>query len=60
MTGFWKQCKVIVVSLQVVQKGIGYSPDEVTTALVSSDMKRVSDMKETLREFQVFLVNFEV
>lgn len=49
----------ILIDHNVVQKGIGYSPEEVTAALVSSDMKRVSDMKETLKQFQVFLVNFE-
>ena len=33
---------------------------EVTAALSSSDKKRVGEMKETLRQFQMFLVNFEV
>lgn len=46
--------------LQVVQKGIGHSPQEVTTALSSSDLKKVSDMKEIFRQFQLFLVDFEV
>lgn len=41
-------------------KGIGCSPVEVTTALSSSDKKRAGEMKETLRQFQMFLVNFEV
>lgn len=41
-------------------KGIGCSPVEVTAALSSSDKKRVGEMKETLRQFQMFLVNFEV
>lgn len=33
---------------------------EVTAALSSSDKKIVSDMKETMKQFQVFLANFEV
>lgn len=41
-------------------KGIGCSPVEVTAALSSSDKKRAGEMKETLRQFQMFLVNFEV
>ncbi|KAL9257931.1 RecQ-mediated genome instability protein 1-like protein [Drosera capensis] len=45
--------------LRVVQKGIGYSPEEVTAALTSSDTIRVGNMKETLKQFQIFLVNFE-
>ncbi|KAJ9163920.1 hypothetical protein P3X46_023542 [Hevea brasiliensis] len=49
----------ILIDHDVVQKGIGHSPEEVTGALSSSDAKRVGDMKETLRQFQIFLVNFE-
>ncbi|KAJ4850118.1 hypothetical protein Tsubulata_000587 [Turnera subulata] len=49
----------ILIDHNVVQKGIGYSPEEVTAALSSPDKKQVSDMKETLRRFQVFLANFE-
>lgn len=45
---------------QVVQKGIGHSPQEVTAAFSSSDLKKVSDMKEIFRQFQLFLVDFEV
>ncbi|XP_018626529.1 recQ-mediated genome instability protein 1 isoform X2 [Nicotiana tomentosiformis] len=45
--------------IKVVQKEIGFSPAEVTTALDSSDGKRISHMKETLKRFQKFLVNFE-
>lgn len=45
---------------QVVLKGIGHSPEEVTAALSSTDKTIVSAMKETLRKFQYFLVNFEV
>ncbi|KAF2302677.1 hypothetical protein GH714_000714 [Hevea brasiliensis] len=49
----------ILIDHDVVQKGIGHSPEEVIAALSSSDAKRVGDMKETLRQFQIFLVNFE-
>ncbi|KAG8652689.1 hypothetical protein MANES_06G122000v8 [Manihot esculenta] len=49
----------ILIDHDVVQKGIGHSPEEVTAALSSPDAKRVGDMKETLRQFQMFLVNFE-
>ncbi|XP_027773154.1 recQ-mediated genome instability protein 1-like isoform X2 [Solanum pennellii] len=38
---------------------IGFSPAEVNAALSSSDSKRVSDTKETLKCFQKFLINFE-
>lgn len=43
-----------------MQRGIGHSPEEVTAALTSSDMKVVNGMKETMKQFQIFLVNFEV
>ncbi|KAJ0110437.1 hypothetical protein Patl1_01261 [Pistacia atlantica] len=49
----------ILIDHNVVQNGIGYSPAEVTAALSSSDTKTVSDMKETFRQFQLLLVNFE-
>ncbi|KAJ6760973.1 RECQ-MEDIATED GENOME INSTABILITY PROTEIN 1 RMI1 [Salix purpurea] len=49
----------ILIDHNVVLKGIGCSPVEVTAALSSSDTKRVGEMKETLRQFQMFLVNFE-
>ncbi|XP_027148532.1 recQ-mediated genome instability protein 1 [Coffea eugenioides] len=49
----------ILIDHNVVQKGIGYSPEEVCAALASSDARRVSEMKETLKQFQSFLVNFE-
>ncbi|KAF5730970.1 recQ-mediated genome instability protein 1 [Tripterygium wilfordii] len=49
----------ILIDHNVVQRGIGYSPVEVTAALSSSDKKIVSDMKETLKQFQIFLANFE-
>lgn len=49
----------ILIDHNVVQNGIGHSPEEVTTALASSDTKRVSDMKEIMKQFQIFLANFE-
>ncbi|KAM4107713.1 hypothetical protein ACJW30_04G165500 [Castanea mollissima] len=49
----------ILIHHDVVQKGIGFSPEEVTAALSSPDNKIVSDMKETLKKFQIFLANFE-
>ncbi|XP_043724238.1 recQ-mediated genome instability protein 1 isoform X2 [Telopea speciosissima] len=50
----------ILIDHNVVQKGIGYSPEEVTAALSSSDGKRISDMKECMKQFQTFLANFEL
>ncbi|KAF3438740.1 hypothetical protein FNV43_RR21504 [Rhamnella rubrinervis] len=49
----------ILIDHKVVQKGIGYSPEEVTAALSSSDMSTVRDMKDVMKQFQIFLVNFE-
>lgn len=49
----------ILIDHDVVQKGIGYSPVEVTAALSSSDTNIVNNMKETMRKFQTFLANFE-
>ncbi|KAJ4728822.1 recQ-mediated genome instability protein 1-like [Melia azedarach] len=49
----------ILIDHNVVQKGIGYSPQDVTAALSSTDVKKVSDMKEIFRQFQLFLANFE-
>ncbi|GLU18573.1 hypothetical protein SLE2022_348650 [Rubroshorea leprosula] len=49
----------ILIDHNVVQRGIGHSPEEVTAALTSSDMKVVNGMKETMKQFQIFLVNFE-
>ena len=46
--------------IQVVQRGIGHSPEDITAALSSSDKQKASEMKETLKHFQRFLVNFEV
>ncbi|PHT51554.1 RecQ-mediated genome instability protein 1 [Capsicum baccatum] len=49
----------ILIDHALVQKKISFSPEEVTAAISSSDSKRVSDMKETLKCFQKFLINFE-
>ncbi|KAI3766032.1 hypothetical protein L2E82_16080 [Cichorium intybus] len=49
----------ILIDHNVVQRKIGYSPEEVNAALSSSDPSRVHDMKDTMKQFQVFLVNFE-
>lgn len=49
----------ILIDHNVAQQGIGYSPKEVTAALASSDVKIVSGMKDTLKQFQIFLANFE-
>lgn len=49
----------VLVDHDVVQRGIGFSPQEVSGALASSDAWQVKDMKETLKQFQIFLVNFE-
>ncbi|KAK4343544.1 hypothetical protein RND71_036638 [Anisodus tanguticus] len=49
----------ILIDHALVQKEIGFSPAEVTTALDFSYSKRVSDMKATLKCFQKFLINFE-
>ncbi|EYU23066.1 hypothetical protein MIMGU_mgv1a004176mg [Erythranthe guttata] len=49
----------ILIDHKVVQNAIGYSPQEVIAALASSEPKRVTEMKETMKQFQIFLVNFE-
>ncbi|XP_073146557.1 recQ-mediated genome instability protein 1 [Henckelia pumila] len=49
----------VLVDHDVVQRGIGFSPQEVSSALASSDARQVKDMKETMKQFQIFLVNFE-
>ncbi|CAI9280581.1 unnamed protein product [Lactuca saligna] len=49
----------ILIDHNVVQKKIGYSPEEVNAALSSRDSSRVHDMKNKMKQFQVFLVNFE-
>ncbi|XP_021286088.1 recQ-mediated genome instability protein 1 isoform X2 [Herrania umbratica] len=49
----------ILIDHNVVQKGIGHSPQEVTAALSSSDKQIGSGMKEIMRQFQTFLAHFE-
>ncbi|KAK9066390.1 hypothetical protein SSX86_013712 [Deinandra increscens subsp. villosa] len=49
----------ILIDHNIVQKKIGYSPEEINTALSSPDPSRVQDMKNTMKQFQVYLVNFE-
>ncbi|CAL9770225.1 unnamed protein product [Musa acuminata subsp. burmannicoides] len=49
----------VIIDHRVVQKGIGHSPEEVTSALSSTEKKTVSDMKDTLKTFQLFLAKFE-
>ena len=46
---------IILFFFQIVQKGIGYSPEEVTAALSSKDKKIVQEMKGTMRKFQYYL-----
>ncbi|OVA17457.1 protein of unknown function DUF1767 [Macleaya cordata] len=49
----------VCIDHNVVQKGIGYSPEQVTAALSSSNKNVVGQMKETMKQFQIFLANFE-
>ncbi|KAF5206551.1 Recq-mediated genome instability protein [Thalictrum thalictroides] len=49
----------VLIDHNVVQKAIGHLPEEVTAALSSLDNNVVSGMKETMKQFQYFLVNFE-
>ncbi|KAI3677182.1 hypothetical protein L1987_86804 [Smallanthus sonchifolius] len=49
----------ILIDHNIVQKKIGYSPKEINTALSSPDPSRVHDMKNIMKQFQVYLVNFE-
>ncbi|XP_065872937.1 recQ-mediated genome instability protein 1 [Euphorbia lathyris] len=49
----------ILIDHNLVQERVGHSPEEVTAALSSSDSKRVGDVKEALKQFQTFLLNFE-
>ncbi|KAK4771703.1 hypothetical protein SAY87_032235 [Trapa incisa] len=49
----------ILIDHNVVQNGIGHTPEEVTAALASEDKNVVSRMRETLKQFQLFLSNFE-
>lgn len=49
----------ILIDHNLVQKRVGHSPQQVTAALSSPDKKRVGEMKEILKQFQIFLANFE-
>ncbi|XP_021775834.1 recQ-mediated genome instability protein 1-like [Chenopodium quinoa] len=49
----------IFIHHNVVQKAIGYSPEEVNAALSSSNEKVVGGLKNKLNQFQLFLMNFE-
>ncbi|KAI3727071.1 hypothetical protein L1987_66880 [Smallanthus sonchifolius] len=49
----------ILIDHNIVQNKIGYSPEEINTALSSPDPSRVHDMKNIMKQFQVYLVNFE-
>ncbi|KAL8506359.1 hypothetical protein ACS0TY_017295 [Phlomoides rotata] len=44
----------IFIDHRVEQNRIGYSPQEVTNALASSESKCVSEMKEIMKKFQIF------
>ncbi|KAI3785886.1 hypothetical protein L1987_45012 [Smallanthus sonchifolius] len=50
----------ILIDHNIVQKKIAYSPEEINTALSSPDPSRVHDMKNIMKHFQDYLVNFEV
>ncbi|XP_068665357.1 recQ-mediated genome instability protein 1 [Aristolochia californica] len=49
----------VLVDHNVVQKGIGHSPKEVTAALSSQDKQSASTMREKMKQYQLFLANFE-
>ncbi|XP_062030148.1 recQ-mediated genome instability protein 1 [Rosa rugosa] len=49
----------ILIDHNVVQKRIGHSPEDVQAGLSSPDKAVVSKMKENMKQFQVFLANFE-
>nr|XP_043618319.1 recQ-mediated genome instability protein 1 [Erigeron canadensis] len=49
----------ILIDHNAVQKIIGFSPDEVNAAMSSADPSRVQGMKDTMKQFQAYLVNFE-
>lgn len=39
---------------------IGHSPEEVSAALSSSEKRIVTEMRETMKSFQLYLARFEV
>ncbi|XP_058093116.1 recQ-mediated genome instability protein 1 isoform X2 [Magnolia sinica] len=49
----------VLIDHKVVQKGIRHSPEEVNAALSSSDKKTVTSMKETMKQYQLYLAKFE-
>lgn len=49
----------ILIDHSFVQKTIGSSPEDVIAASNSSVPSRVAEMKSGMKEFQVFLANFE-
>ncbi|KAJ0971223.1 hypothetical protein J5N97_019182 [Dioscorea zingiberensis] len=49
----------VLIDHHVVQSAIGQSPEEVSAALSSSDKNIVTDMRETMKGFQLFLAKFE-
>ncbi|KAL9239374.1 hypothetical protein vseg_013705 [Gypsophila vaccaria] len=49
----------VYIHHNVVQNKLGYSPQEVTTAITSSDSEIVESMKKILLQFQIFLSTFE-
>ncbi|KAG9445874.1 hypothetical protein H6P81_012002 [Aristolochia fimbriata] len=49
----------VLIDHNVVQKGIGHSPKEVTAALSSQDKQIASTMREKMKQYQLFLANFE-
>ncbi|CAA0831762.1 RecQ-mediated genome instability protein 1 [Striga hermonthica] len=49
----------ILVDHCTIQKKIGYSPQDVISAIDSSDIEQEIAMKEKLLKFQQFLANFE-
>ncbi|XP_020577271.1 recQ-mediated genome instability protein 1 [Phalaenopsis equestris] len=49
----------VFIDHNVVQIGIGYSPEDVSVALSSSDKKIKADMTETMKKYQLFLSMYE-
>ncbi|KAL5724407.1 recQ-mediated genome instability protein 1 [Ranunculus cassubicifolius] len=49
----------ILIDHNVVEDAIGHSPHEVCAALSSPDKSISTRMRETMKRFQVYLVNFE-
>ncbi|KAM0934996.1 putative recQ-mediated genome instability protein [Dioscorea sansibarensis] len=49
----------VVIDHPVVQMCVGHSPEEVSAALSSSDKRIVTEMRETMKSFQLYLARFE-